>query len=63
MLSTPLLLAASSSTTSVMESSSMPVQMSQTPQGWPSLTLGQLMAFARILEQVVLPVPREPVKR
>ena len=63
MLSTPLLLAASISVTSSTEPSSMPLQISHTPQGLPSCWFGQLTALAMILEQEVLPVPREPVNR
>ena len=63
MLSTPLLLAASISTTSKMDPSSNPLQISHWPQGSPSLGCRQLTARARILAQVVLPVPREPVNR
>ncbi|CDD30341.1 putative uncharacterized protein [Firmicutes bacterium CAG:94] len=63
MESTPLLLAASISTTSKIEPSSSPRQISHSPQGSPSLGCRQFTARARILAQVVLPVPREPVNR
>ena len=63
MLSTPLLLAASISTTSSTEPSSIPRQAAHSLQGLPSTGRSQLTALATILEQVVLPVPREPVKR
>ena len=63
MLSTPLLLAASISTTSKIEPFSNPLQTSHSPQGSPSLGCRQFTARARILAQVVLPVPREPVNR
>ena len=63
MLSTPLLEAASISTTSMMEPASIPRQTSHSLQGSPSLGCRQLTALARILAQVVLPVPREPVNR
>ncbi len=61
--STPLLLAASISITSSREPSSSPRHISHSPQGSPSTGRRQLTARARILAQVVLPVPREPVKR
>ena len=63
MLSTPLLLAASISTTSRIDPSSRPRQTGQTPHGSPSCGSRQLTALARIFAQVVLPVPREPVNR
>ena len=62
-LSTPLLLAASISTTSVTEPSSIPRQISHVPQGSPSIGFKQLMALANIFAHVVLPVPREPVNK
>ena len=61
-LSTPLLDAASSSTTSSTEPSLIPRQAGHTPQGLPSTGCSQLTALARILAQVVLPVPRVPMK-
>ena len=60
---TPLLEAASISVTSRMLPSSIPLQTAHSRQGLPSTGPRQLTAFARIFEQVVLPVPREPVKR
>ena len=39
------------------------VFISHSPQGSPSLGCRQLTARAKILAQVVLPVPREPVNR
>ena len=42
---------------------SMPWQAGQRPQGSPSAGCSQFTALARILAQVVLPVPRVPVKR
>ena len=63
MLSTPLLLAASISTTSIMLPASMPRQAAHSPQGLPSTGCSQLTARARSLAQVVLPVPRVPTKR
>ena len=63
MLSTPLLLAASSSTTSKTEPSSSPLHTSHLPHGSPFWGSKQLTAFARIFAQVVFPVPREPVNR
>ena len=62
-MSTPLLLAASISTTSRMEPSSSPRQISQAPHGSPSCKSRQLTAFDKIFAQVVFPVPREPVNR
>ena len=41
----------------------MPRQAGQALQGLPSTGFSQLTARARILAQVVLPVPRVPVKR
>ena len=41
----------------------MPRQEGQRLQGLPSTGFSQLTALARILAQVVLPVPRVPVKR
>ena len=41
----------------------MPWQAGHTPQGSPSWGSWQLTALARILAQVVFPVPRVPVKR
>ena len=38
-------------------------QASHTLQGLPLSGWRQLTAYARILAQLVLPVPREPVKR
>ena len=45
------------------EPESMALQASQTLQGLPWSGFRQLTAFARILAQLVLPVPREPVNR
>jgi hypothetical protein len=42
---------------------SMPRQEGHSPQGLPFTGCSQLTALARILAQVVLPVPRVPVKR
>ena len=61
--STPLLLAASISTTSRIEPSSRPLQAAHFPQGSPSCKSRQLTALARIFAQEVFPVPLEPVKR
>ena len=61
--STPLLEAASSSITSSRLPLSMPRQAGHWPQGSPSEGFWQLTALARILAQVVLPVPLVPVKR
>ena len=61
--STPLLEAASSSSTSRMEPLSMPRQDGHWLQGLPSTGCSQFTARARILAQVVLPVPRVPVNR
>ena len=58
MSSTLLLEAASISETSRTVPSSMPRQTSQTPQGSGLEWSRQLMALAKILAQVVLPVPR-----
>ena len=63
MSSTPLLEAASISTTSKMLPSSMPRQTGHWPQGSPFCGSRQLTALAKILAQVVLPVPRTPVNR
>ena len=41
----------------------MALQASQQLQGFPSRKLVQFTAFAKILAQVVFPVPREPVNR
>ena len=41
----------------------MPRQEGQALQGLPSTGCSQFTARARILAQVVLPVPRVPVKR
>ena len=60
---TPLLEAASISVTSKILPSSIPLQLAHARQGFPSTGCRQLTAFARIFEQVVLPVPREPVNR
>ena len=62
-LSTPLLEAASISTTSSTLPASIPRQLAHSPHGSPSTGRSQLTAFARIFAQVVLPVPREPQKR
>ena len=61
--STPLLEAASSSSTSKIEPFSIPRQAGQALQGLPSTGCSQFTARARILAQVVLPVPRVPVNR
>ena len=62
-LSTPLLDAASSSTTSRTDPSSMPRQAAHWLHGLPLTGCSQLTALARILAQVVLPVPRVPMNR
>ena len=62
-LSTPLLEAASSSTTSRIEPSRMPRQDGHCPQGLPFTGCSQLTARAKMRAQVVLPVPRVPMKR
>ena len=54
--------AASISTTSSTEPLSSPVQTSHSQQGSAPFGLRQLTALAKILAQVVLPVPRVPVK-
>ena len=59
--STPLLEAASSSTTSITEPSAIPRQAGHLPQGLPSTGFSQLTALARMRAQVVLPVPRVPM--
>ena len=59
--STPLLEAASSSTTSITEPSAMPRQAAHLPQGLPSTGCSQFTALARMRAQVVLPVPRVPI--
>ena len=41
----------------------MPVQIWQTPQGSGLVLSWQFTALAKILAQVVLPVPRVPVNR
>ncbi len=38
-------------------------QESHSPQGSPSTTFGQFIAFAMMRAVVVLPVPRGPLKR
>ncbi len=63
MLSTPLLEAASISSTSVVVPASMARQAAHSPQGLPSCGSRQLTAFANILAQLVFPVPREPQNR
>ena len=63
MLSTPLLEAASISLTSRADSSRMDRQAAHRLQGEPFWGFSQHTARARILAQVVLPVPRVPVKR
>ncbi len=63
MLSTPLLLAASISTTSTTAPLSMPRQISHAPQGLPSTGERQFTALAMSRAQVVLPVPRLPISR
>ena len=63
MSSTRLLDAASSSSTSRTEPFSMPRQEGQRLQGLPFWGCWQFTARARILAQVVLPVPRVPVNR
>lgn len=62
-LSTPLLDAASSSTTSRIDPSSMPRQAAHWLHGLPLTGCSQLTALARILAQVVLAVPRVPMNR
>ena len=61
--STPLLEAASSSSTSKIDPFSMPRQAGHLLQGLPFSGCWQFTARARILAQVVLPVPRVPVNR
>src|SRR5699024_8691111 len=61
--STPLLLAASISITSLAEPSVMLMQMSHSLQGSPSGPKRQLRAFANIFAMLVLPVPRGPLNR
>ena len=63
MLSTPLLEAASISSTSVAVPASIDRQASHRLHGLPFTGDSQLTALARILAQVVFPVPREPQKR
>ena len=58
-----LLEAASIATTSRMLPLSIPLQISHSPQGSPFWGCRQLTALAKILAQVVLPVPRTPVNR
>ena len=62
-LSTPLLDAASISSTSVAEPLSIDRQASQQLHGLPFTGDSQFIAFASIFAQVVFPVPREPQKR
>ena len=59
-LSTPLLEAASISSTSVALPASIERQASQARHGEPFCGFSQLTALARIFAQVVFPVPREP---
>ncbi len=61
--STPLLEAASSSSTSRNPPLSIPRQLGQRLQGFPFSGCSQFTALARILAQVVFPVPRVPVNR
>ena len=63
MSSTPLLEAASISSTSVAAPLSMERQAAHSPQGPAAVGCSQLTAFASILAQDVLPVPREPQNR
>ncbi len=42
---------------------SMAIQAEQRPQGFELTPASQLSDFARILESVVLPTPRVPVRR
>ena len=62
-LSTPLLLAASSSITSKIEPSSIPLNTAHSLHGLPLTGGRQFIAFAKILAQVFLPVHLEPVNR
>ena len=62
-MSTPLLEAASISTMSRLEGDASARQTSHFPQGLPLTGDRQLTARAKILAQLVLPVPRLPVKR
>ena len=67
MLSTPVLLAASISSTSIFFPSAIPEQDSQTPHGLVEIFVNfsgfmQLNNFAIILAVEVLPTPRTPVK-
>ena len=61
--STPLLLAASISTTSRSLPRVMPSQEAHVPQGSGVGPFAQLSALAKIRAVVVLPVPRGPMKR
>ena len=63
MLSTPVFEAASISMMSTRLPSAMSVQVLQVPHGLPSFIFSQLSAFAKILAEEVLPVPRLPAKR
>ena len=61
--STLLCEAPSSSVTSMDLPSAICRQLSHAPQGSTPFGVGQLMAFAKMRESVVLPMPREPTKR
>ena len=61
--STPLLEAASNSTTSISVPASILLQALQVQHGLPLIGCSQLTAFASILAHVVLPVPRVPRNR
>lgn len=63
MLSTPVLLAASISSTSRSPPRAIALQVSHWPQGSPSLGAAQLIALASRRATVVLPQPRGPENR
>ena len=63
MSSTLLLEAASISTTSVSDPSKISLQISHSLQGSPSLGFKQLTALAKILADVVFPVPLPPLNK
>ena len=63
MFSTPLLDAASISTTFNEVPAAICLQLGHSPQGLPSTGCSQFTALARIFATVVLPVPRVPQNR